>query len=127
VNRRDFLTKGAISAAVVAVPTVPTKVITTDTFPMTKEEMQSLVKECQGNSNFVIRPECGLIPEGMSLTTTPVSSYWRYHKGNRVATLHVRFSDKHICFYVEEMDAPMPTTYTRPSLQQWARNRRYDE
>ena len=124
MNRRDFLTKGAISAAAVAVPV--TKAEISNTFPETMEEMQALVAECQRDNKYVIRGEYQLIPEGMSMTGTGISAFWHYHKGNRIATLHVRYSDKHICFYSEKMDEPQPRTYTPPKPQQWAKNRNRD-
>jgi hypothetical protein len=41
------------------------------------------------------------LPEGFSCEANRISIWWFYREGDRVATLHERYSDDHACFTVE--------------------------
>src|SRR5215472_4086714 len=127
MNRRDFLKRGALAAAVPTVAISATKELVDSDFPETEDQMHALVEECKKSGNYKFRVESGLIPEGMSKTVTFSSIFWYYHKGNRIAVLHVRHIDNHVCFSIERIDSEKPTFFSPPRPQQWARNKKYEE
>jgi len=129
MNRRNFLKRGAVGAAAAAIVTVPiidAEVVKPKSdFPETKEDMWLLVHNAEERGEYVRRMEGALIEEGLNRTDTGISTHWYYHKGNRVAVLHIRERDNHVCFSVERMEAQQ-AIYTPPLKTQWARNRRHD-
>jgi hypothetical protein len=51
-----------------------------------------------------VRWEGEIVPEGLSLTTTPISEFWYYREGKYIAVLHERKKDGHICFETQVVD-----------------------
>jgi hypothetical protein len=115
MNRRDFLKRGATGAAAVAIATIPvTSAAPKSDFPETKEEMVALVNAAKESKKYSWRMEGAFVEEGLSRTDTISSTHWYYHKGGRIAVLHLREADNHICFNVERMEGDGKITYLPP-------------
>ena len=63
----------------------------------TEKEMRSFILK---QTALYARREGEVIPEGLSVTETGISRWYRYREGSIIATLHERFSDGHTCFEV---------------------------
>ena len=116
MNRRDFLKRSATGAAGVAVAAIPVvNMPAKSDFPETLEDMQAMVNAAKESREFEYRPEGGWIPEGLCCTPTMVSDHWYYHKGSRIAVLHIRPSDNHICFDIENVRDENKVSYYPPN------------
>ena len=115
MNRRDFLKRSSILAAAEAVAITPIVVASTkSSFPETKDDMIALVNAAKESNKYAWRLEGAFVEEGLSRTDTISSTHWYFHEGGRIAVLHVRESDNHVCFNVERMEGDGKVTYLPP-------------
>jgi hypothetical protein len=116
MNRRDFLKRSATGATVIAIAAIPSvEAPAKSGFPETIEDMQAMVDAAKRSREFEYRTEGGWIPEGLSCTPTMSSNHWYYHKGSRIAVLHIRPSDNHVCFDIENVRDSNKVSYYPPN------------
>jgi hypothetical protein len=72
-------------------------------FESARADMERIVNDAIVSGQYKNRLEGAIVPEGLSLTRTDISSHWYLRKGKMLARLHMRELDSHTCFSMEEL------------------------